>query len=434
MTRRSMAGDRRRAISSRCGCCAPASLVFVLLALAPAICGAQDLRLQPADAPNASGAAAALDTAEEQMPLPPSAEEAAMSGPDADTELPVPPTTTGPNITKDLTEALNQRGSLTLRNTTLHQALFMISEQWGINIVAGEVHGTVNGVFRNAPLREILDSILLSNGYNYRTVGESLVVSSVKDLGQINPFFQSATIPVHAAHIDEVVEGARLLTTPGGQVTPIKSARAIVVLDFPDRVKMIRDFVASLDSSTGGVGGLTGPGQPMEVGYFRTQHISVKSAEDALQAVLSKEGRVAIMEKDDKLIVSDYPANLAMVESVLERIDRPRPQVRITALIYDISRTSRSWASIGGKSPTLRETRTSRSASIPSLAPRGPIQWRRPGRRCRSARWCRTLTSTRWPTRCGTQTTPGCSPIRASPCSRTKRRSSRAWPRFRTSN
>ena len=26
-----------------------------------------------------------------------------------------------------------------------------------------------------------------------------------------------------------------------------------------------------------------------------------------------------------------------MVEKVLERIDRPRPQVRITALIYDIS-------------------------------------------------------------------------------------------------
>ena len=43
------------------------------------------------------------------------------------------------------------------------------------------------------------------------------------------------------------------------------------------------------------------------------------------------------MEKEDRLLVTDYAENLAMVEKVLERIDRPRPQVRITALIYDIS-------------------------------------------------------------------------------------------------
>ena len=167
--------------------------------------------------------------------------------------------------------ALQRRGSLNLHDVELRAALFMISEQWGINIVCGKVEGTVNGIFRNAPLREILDSILLSNGYNYRAVGESLVVSTVAELGQINPFFQSATIPVRSADIDEVVQGAKLLSTPQGQVQPIKSAHSIVVLDFPDRVKMIREFVASIDrASNGGVRA----GEPFEVGYFRTQHIS----------------------------------------------------------------------------------------------------------------------------------------------------------------
>ena len=235
--------------------------------------------------------------------------------------------------------ALDRPGDLNLRNVELSQALFMISEQWGINVVAGDVKGSVNGVFRQAPLREILDSILLSNGYNYRPVGESLVVSSVEQLGQINPFFQSATIPVRSADIDEVVQGAKLLTTPKGQVQAIKSAHCIVVLDFPDRVKMIREFVNTLDAATagGGVNGVVRTGLPLEVGYFRTQHITAKAAEDALAAVMSKEGRVAIMEKEDRLIVSDHQENLAMVEAVLKRIDRPRPQVRITALIYDIS-------------------------------------------------------------------------------------------------
>ena len=143
----------------------------------------------------------------------------------------------------------------------------MIGEQWNINIVAGEVKGTVNGTFKQAPLREILDAILLSNGYNYRAVGKSLVVSTIEQLGQINPFFQSATIPVQTADIDEVVTGAQLLKTPKGEVRAIKSAKSIVVLDFPDRVKMIREFVATIDNAGSGrfASAESRNGMPLEV-------------------------------------------------------------------------------------------------------------------------------------------------------------------------
>ena len=239
----------------------------------------------------------------------------------------------------DLDDALARPGDLNLHGLTLNAALFLIGEQWNINIVAGELQGTVNGAFKQAPLREILDAILLSNGYNYRAVGKSLVVSTVADLGQVNPFFQSATIPVQSADIDEVVQGAQLLVTPKGQVRALKSAHSIVVLDFPDRVNMIREFVKTLE--TAGTGRFPSAenrnGVPLEVGYFRTQHISAKTGEIALQAVLSKEGRVAVLEKEDRLLVTDYAENLAMAELVLERVDHPRPQVRIVALIYDIS-------------------------------------------------------------------------------------------------
>ena len=45
----------------------------------------------------------------------------------------------------------------------------------------------------------------------------------------------TATIPVTAATVSEVVEGANLLKTPQGQVKAIESAVSIFVLDFPDR-------------------------------------------------------------------------------------------------------------------------------------------------------------------------------------------------------
>jgi general secretion pathway protein D len=243
-----------------------------------------------------------------------------------------------PRESEDLAVALEKPGDLNLHGLTLNAALFTISEQWNINIVAGEVQGTVNGVFKQAPLREILDAILLANGYNYRAVGKSLVVSKSTELGQINPFFKSETIPVRTADIDEVVEVAKLLSTPQGQVKALKSARSIVVLDFPDRVEMIRRFVASNDGGSGEFGNPASRlGAPLEVAYFRTQHITARAAEQALQAVLSKDGRVGVLEKEDRMFVVDYAENLGMVEKVLERADRPRPQVRITALIYDIS-------------------------------------------------------------------------------------------------
>jgi general secretion pathway protein D len=268
-----------------------------------------------------------------------------------------------PKQSVDLATALERTGSLNLHGLSLNDALFTISEQWGINVVAGDLQGKVNGVFTDAPLREILDSILLSNGYNYRAVGKSLVVSSVAELGQINPFFQSATIPVRSADIDEVVEGAKLLSTPQGQVRALKSAHSIVVLDFPDRVKMIREFVGAIESASSGR--FSSPdgrsGLPLEVGYFRTQHISARTAELVIQTILSQDGRVGVMEKEDRLLVTDYPENLAMVEKVLMQIDHPRPQVRITALIYDISlqdieHIGLKWHKFGYQSDDLSST------------------------------------------------------------------------------
>jgi general secretion pathway protein D len=136
----------------------------------------------------------------------------------------------------------------------------------------------------------------------------------------------------------------------------MKSARSIVVLDFPDRVAMIRKFVEANDGGSGRFAGPDGTsGLTLDVAYFRTQYIPVRAAEQALTAVLSKDGRVGVMEQEDRIVVTDYTENLAMVEKVLARIDQPRPQVRITALIYDISlqdieQLGLNWNKIGYRS------------------------------------------------------------------------------------
>ncbi|MCG8450746.1 MAG: hypothetical protein MI725_14345 [Pirellulales bacterium] len=254
-----------------------------------------------------------------------------------------------------LADALDRRGDLSLQDASIEKALFAIAASWNVNIVVGkEIDGRVSCIYQNAPLREVLDAILLANDYSYRAVGDSLVVQKTQEVGSANPLFRSATIPITHSNIEEVVEGARLLKSQQGEVRALESANSILVVDYADRVASIQDFVARMDAetekSTGGI-----PAESymrLTTAYFHTQYIPVENAREPLSTVLSQEGRLGTMPDENRLIVTDYASNIAMVRRVLEKIDRPLPQVRITALIYDISledieQLGLNWNSVG---------------------------------------------------------------------------------------
>lgn len=264
-----------------------------------------------------------------QTPAPRQAESAVAPAPSQLLSTPVP-----------LSEALDMKGDLTLQNATIEKALFTIAASWRVNIVVGkEVQGTVSCIYKQAPLREVLDAILLANGYNYRAVGESLVVQRAEKVGSANSLFESAAISITHSDLQEILEGARLLLSKEGQIRALDSAKSIVVVDYADRVATIREFVARMDAAasetTGGIPAETY--QRLQVSYFHTQYIPVESAREPLTAVLSPAGRIATMSSENRIVVVDYASNIAMVRRVLEKIDRPVPQVRITALIYDVS-------------------------------------------------------------------------------------------------
>ena len=239
-----------------------------------------------------------------------------------------------------LAEAMDRPGDVTFRDLSIEAALFTIGETWKVNIISGkEVQGTVNGVFKQAPLREILDAILLANGYSYRAVGDSLVVQPVGNVGSANPLFRSLTVSVMHGNLQEIVAGAKLLASAEGQIQPLPSAQSLLVIDYADRVESIAAFVARMEEAAGETAKLAGtpPQSQLDVAYFHTHYIPVATAQQPLLTVLSPLGRIGVMPRENRLLVVDYADNIAMVRKVLAKIDRPRPQVRITALIYDLS-------------------------------------------------------------------------------------------------
>ncbi len=255
------------------------------------------------------------------------------------------PSSGSEGVDPTLASLLRRTGDLTLRDTPLASALFTISEIWQVNVVVGQqVEGQVNGVFRNAPLYEILDSILLSNGYGYRPVGHSLVVIPLEKLGNLNPMFQSATIVLRNTDPAEILEAVRLLSSPQGKVQAIPSARSLMVIDFPDRVAKVRQFVEELDQAGGRVTNgqaAVGPAGeeigPLTYAHFSPQFVAASSLKIAVETVLSEAGKVAVMEPDNKLIVADHPYQIEQIRQLVADLDVPRQQIRITAMIYDMA-------------------------------------------------------------------------------------------------
>jgi general secretion pathway protein D len=250
-------------------------------------------------------------------------------------------------FTPAVREILNKPGDLTLRETPLGEALFTIGEEWSINLVVdSKIEGQVSGTFKETPLHEILDSILLSHGYSYRPVGQSLVVMPLEDVGDVSPLLETATIPVRFASPTEIVKAAELLRSPRGKVEPVPAAKILVVTDFPDRVARIRTLVGDIDTlPTSGPSARPEDADQIDVMHFTTRYVKAEAVVEACRSVLSREGKegnketgkAASLKSGNQLVVSGTPQQLALVSKLIRQIDIPQPQVRIRALIYDIS-------------------------------------------------------------------------------------------------
>lgn len=300
---------------------------------------------------------------------------------------------------QNLTALLETRGNLTLRDATLTEALFALRAQWEIDmVVADNVEGNVNATFTGASLREILDSLLLTRGYGYRVLGNSIVVLPLDQLGTLKPLFKAQMIPLEHADPAELLSVVELLLSPQGRAISVRSARSIMVLDYPDRTAMIRMQVEELDqkaksslstrptrtqptgqfppinvtpsvptpevsfpasrerqpdpfpnpepattvrppgtSSNSAAGATSADAATVEldVRVFRPQYVKVETLLPAIESLLSRNGRTAVLEKEDQIVVADEKAQLDVIEEAILALDRPRPQVRIWAMIYD---------------------------------------------------------------------------------------------------
>jgi general secretion pathway protein D len=260
-------------------------------------------------------------------------------------------------------DALDVRGSVTFRKTPLSEVVFLLSDLWQINIVAGDaVTGEVSGSFHDAPLREVLSAVLTSSGYSYRKTGSSLVVLTADQVGTDDPSFvsETMTIPAMLREDDSAVAAAQMLLSDRGQIRRLGSD-LILVIDSDARIQRVRALFASFGPSTSpnahgsnstfaaqladNSSNQAGPTPATSslgirrsaIAYFSPQFVEAEDMQESLQMALGDQVIVAVFPAENRIMVKGSAADLQLATEAIDQLDRPRSQVRITATIYDVS-------------------------------------------------------------------------------------------------
>lgn len=264
----------------------------------------------------------------------------------------------GSPLVRSFDQILNRRGNVIFRDTQLAQVIYTLSQQWDVNIVAGaDVTGTVSGTFRDATLREILDSLLSVNGYGYRVNGNSLLVLKQEQIGPNNPNFRAETMllprNISPEALSDVLQALKVFSTPsGGQLQAVPSTNMLMVYDTPDRIQQMRGMLQNLTGNQP-IPGVNAPGvstsfgsnnlsQPIaaqedEIITLRPQFIPVAELAKGVELAVGSQANYVSIDNEEALMITGGPEALRRASCVMSQIDRPRSQVRITAYIYDVS-------------------------------------------------------------------------------------------------
>ncbi len=295
---------------------------------------------------------------------------------------PAAPETAAASETGSTDPRLDRRITIDLRDVSMLEALFSIRDLAGINLVVGnEVQGAVNAAFTDAPLSQVLDTLLIPRGYGYRIVNGSVVVMRLENLGTQLPNFESRIIRLTWSQAEQLLSIVESLLSPEGRVHAIPTSNSLLVMEYRDRMPSIVAQIDNLEeaareyeiarqaeaqaaaqaaqaaqspasngpmgadssSSTGpsttpspGPTGPTIPPQPqMFVRIFAPQYVTASVLVTSLEPLLSSNGSLTAVDGEDKIIAYDIEENLERIAHALTELDRPRPQVRIWARIYD---------------------------------------------------------------------------------------------------
>ncbi len=159
--------------------------------------------------------------------------------------------------TEEKVEAPERCLNLDLKNADLKDVLRLLSQEYGLNIVAGkDVEGMVTITFVDIPVREALKAILEVNGYTYRQEGAILKVISLSKIGPepIPPLIAKA-FTLNYLNTRDVVGALQPLISRYGKIKVLnrsgadKKSDTLIIIDTAESLERIASLIKELDTA-----------------------------------------------------------------------------------------------------------------------------------------------------------------------------------------
>ena len=224
---------------------------------------------------------------------------------------------------------LDRKVTIRVNNVPIGTFLNSISAQSKINFIMGEEFAgkKISASLTNVTVREALDTLLRVQGLTYQRVGKS----------------DSYVITNRSEEAPNTI--TKVYTLSYVSLQPNTSLSSDLSSVMPADVTSSSFGVGSgtsfnvFDSSS--IGGSGGPGFSLNNSQSTAIGGNGGSAIlEVIKSVLTKQGKIAIDSRTNKLIITDVPEVFPQIESILEELDIKAPQILIEAQVIEVSKGS----------------------------------------------------------------------------------------------
>ncbi len=223
------------------------------------------------------------------------------------------------------------RLTLNLRDVEIQDALKLIAQQTGLNVVAGkEVTGKVTLTVKDVDVWQALDLLAFTNDIAYEQQERTVRVMTAAAYEQLygDRFLDHRRWRVFGlryARATQMIGLFEQLKSPLGRVATHEPSNTVLVLDVPSHLAQMERAMRETD-------------RPIQTRLFVLSHAQPATAREQLASLLTPGvGVVTVDERTNQLAVTDVPEKLDVIERLLRAFDEPSREVLIEAKIIQVT-------------------------------------------------------------------------------------------------
>jgi len=226
--------------------------------------------------------------------------------------------------------ALRKSISLSFKNMDVVEALKILATRGNINLVIGSnVSGKVTLILKEVSIRDAFEIIISSCDLAFEYENQIVKVMTQKEYEashgrRFKDTKRMRIFQLKHANVSGLLDALNQMKSNFGKVITDSGSNTVIVEDTPEKIKDFETFIQNTDL-------------PIQTKVFNLNYAKADKIQEKIQEVITKNiGAVRIDERTNKIVVSDFPEKLNLIEKIIAAFDEKSPQVLIDAQILAI--------------------------------------------------------------------------------------------------